>query len=67
MKHQQQRLCIYPKDISKITGRTVRSSYDLLDRIKKMLHKKQHQAVTVDEFCDYIGIRREDVPGELLN
>lgn len=50
------RLCIYPKDISLITGRGIRSSQKMLREIKVKLRKKQHQYVTVEEFADYSGI-----------
>jgi hypothetical protein len=58
-------LCIYPKDVSKITGRTVRSSRDLLYRLRKRLHKKRHQVISIDEFCEYIGLKPEEVLCEI--
>jgi hypothetical protein len=50
------RLCIYPKDVSIITGKGQRWSQRLLKNIKFALNKTQHQPVTIKEFSDYMGI-----------
>jgi len=55
------RICIYPKDIQRITGRSERYGRKLLERIRKHLNKEQHQFVTIDEFCDFTGIEKTDV------
>ncbi|PKR80734.1 hypothetical protein CW751_08155 [Brumimicrobium salinarum] len=55
------RICIYPKDIQRITGRSERYGRRLLERIKDHLDKERHQFITIDEFCDYSGIKREDI------
>ena len=65
MKPKKKKLCIYPKDVSTITGRSIRSSYDLLTRIRLLRQKQRHQAVSVNEFCEYIGLKPDDVLGEL--
>jgi len=44
-----------------VTGKTLRSSYFLLDRIRKFFKKQPHQAVSLKEFCEYIGLIPEDV------
>lgn len=56
MKKPPQRLCIYPKDIMRITGKRERFSRDLLNRIRLKLNKKEHQFVTIEEFCNYTGL-----------
>jgi len=61
MKPQLTRLCIYPKDIQIITGKSERYSRDLIQKIKKHLHKEEHQLVTFQEFCEYMGIPLEQV------
>jgi len=53
------RVVIYPKDVSAITGKNYRSSWLLLTKIKKHLNKDVHQVVTVQEFCEYMGIGEE--------
>lgn len=53
------RICIYPKDIQLITGKSERHSRNIIANIKKQLNKQKHQAVTIDEFCNYMGIQKE--------
>jgi hypothetical protein len=55
------RLCIYPKDIQVITGRSDRYGRNLIKKIKEHLNKAQHQLVTVEEFCQYTGLHHETV------
>ena len=50
------RVCIYPKDIQLITGRSERYGRKLLQTIKDVLEKEPHQFVTVKEFSEYSGI-----------
>ena len=59
------RVVIYPKDVAAITGKNYRSSWILLSRIKSHLQKESHQVVTVQEFCEYMGIG-EDALTNLL-
>jgi hypothetical protein len=55
------RVVIYPKDVAAITGKNYRSSWILLSRIKSHLQKESHQVVTVQEFCEYLGLKVDDV------
>ena len=50
------RLCIYAKDISNITGKGQRYAQRLLKNIRFVLNKSEHQFVTVKEFAEYTGI-----------
>jgi len=59
MKHK--RICIYPKDIQLITGRSERYGRKLLQVIRDTLDKKPHQFVTTQEFSEYSGIEIEVV------
>ena len=61
MKMQQTRLCIYPKDVQRITGKSERYGRMLLQKIKEYFEKKEHQFVTVEEFCLYTGFKKDDV------
>ncbi|RYF26324.1 MAG: hypothetical protein EOO42_01785 [Flavobacteriales bacterium] len=54
-----ERLCIYAKDISIITGKGIRSSQKLLREIKSKLNKQNHQYVSLKEFAEYTGIELE--------
>jgi hypothetical protein len=55
------RICIYPKDVQIITGKSERYGRDIIKKIKEDLNKQKHQLVTVDEFCEFIGIEMEKV------
>lgn len=55
------RICIYPKDIQRITGRSERFGRRMIERIKKDLKKERHHFVTIDEFCHYSGLQKEDI------
>lgn len=55
------RICIYPKDIQRITGKSERYGRLLLAKIKSHYEKEEHQFVTVDEFCRYTGLETEQV------
>jgi hypothetical protein len=55
------RICIYPKDIQRITGKSERQGRNVISNIKRQLHKLKHQPVTIEEFCSYMGLRPEDV------
>ncbi len=53
------RVCIYPKDIQRITGKSEKSGQRLLKKIRVQLGKEDHQFVTADEFASYSGISLE--------
>lgn len=62
-----QRICIYPKDIQLITGRSERYGRKLLQTIRENLDKESHQFITVDEFSEYTGIKEEIVKQFLVD
>lgn len=55
------RICIYPKDVMRITGKGEKYSRNYLEKIRKKLQKEEHQFITVEEFCDYTGLKIEQV------
>jgi hypothetical protein len=55
------RICIYPKDIVLITGKSERYSRALLLKIKKSLSRTQDQFISVSEFCVYTGLDLQEV------
>ncbi|MBS1744087.1 MAG: hypothetical protein JST81_13730 [Bacteroidetes bacterium] len=61
MKTETTRLCIYPKDVQRITGKSERYGRMLLLKIKSTFKKGDHQFVSVKEFCQYTGLTKEDV------
>jgi hypothetical protein len=67
MKPKITRLCIYPKDIQLITGKSERYSRELILKIKISLNKPEHQALTVQEFCTYMGLPFESIQEFIIN
>ena len=55
------RICIYPKDVMIITGKSERYSRKLLEKIKTNLSKADHHFVTIEEFCLFTGLKIEQV------
>jgi hypothetical protein len=55
------RICIYPKDIMRITGKSERYSRTLLSKIKSSLDKSNEQLVSISEFCNYTGLKPDEV------
>lgn len=56
MKPTLPRLCIYPKDIARITGRSYRQSTRIYQNIKKHYNKKANQFVSIYDFCEFTGL-----------
>lgn len=61
MKIETKRLCIYPKDIQRITGKSYRQSARLLQKIRSDLNKLENEFVSVEEFCNYTSLKIEQV------
>lgn len=57
------RICIYPKDIQIITGKSERYGRSVIKLIKEHFNKEKHQLVTIDEFCEYMGLEVSKVEG----
>jgi hypothetical protein len=58
---ETKRIIIYPKDIQRITGKSERYGRFLLKQIKQVLAKKEHQYITISEFCQYAGLSVEEI------
>ena len=67
MKHTPKRVCIYPKDIQHVTGKSYRQSTRILNEIRKSLRKPKNSLVSIVEFCEYTGLKIEEVRGALLD
>jgi hypothetical protein len=59
--NSNKRICIYPKDIVRITGKSERYARKLIDKIKIDLSKNENQFISVDEFCQFTGLKIEQV------
>ncbi|QQD13752.1 hypothetical protein [Sphingobacterium sp. UDSM-2020] len=59
------RICIYPKDIARITGKSYRQSLRIYNNIKGINGKETYQLITIDELCRYLGLDYNTVRNEL--
>ena len=57
------RICIYPKEVQVVTGKSERYGRTIIKKIKERLNKEAHQLVTIDEFCDFMGFEISKVQG----
>ena len=65
-KLEAKRICIYPKDVQLLTGKSERSARKIIARLKIIHSKNKHQLVSVKEFCDYIGLEEMEVKKLLI-
>jgi Fic family protein len=61
------RICIYPKDVQRITGKSERYGRKLLAKIRTHLEKEPHQFITLQEFSDYTGIQLAEIEKYILD
>jgi len=62
-----ERICIYPKDVQIVTGKSERWGREIIKKIKSKFNKQDHQLVTIDEFCSYLGLETTTVRELLRN
>ena len=55
------RIVIYAKDIMNITGRKERAARKMLAMIKKNYNKKKGELISISEFCEFTGLKEENV------
>lgn len=48
-------------DIQEFFGKKESMSFKMIRKIKLDLNKKNHQPITIDEFCTYYGITRQQI------
>lgn len=61
------RICIYPKDIMRITGRGERYSRRLAEKIKMRFCKTPDQLISISEFCLVTGLDTKQVEAVLTD
>ena len=57
------RICIYTSDVMLITGKSERQARNIINDIKAYFRKEKHQMITIKEYCEYSGLKVEDVTG----
>jgi hypothetical protein len=60
------RIVIYAKDVQNITGRRERTARRILAQIRNRFDKQPHEFVTVKEFCQFTGIKEEEISKYLV-
>ena len=50
------RICVYPKDVAAITGRSERTGCNILKKLKIKLNKTKGQYVSLEDLCTELGI-----------
>ena len=50
------RVCIYPKDVAILTGKSMRHSQKTLQDLRFVLNKNKKQYITIKEFAEHSGI-----------
>ncbi len=66
MKTATTRLCVYPKDVQRITGKSERYGRMLLLKIRESINKQDHQFISIEEFCTYTGLKMDHVQPFLM-
>ena len=61
MKIEAKRICIYPKDVQVLTGKSERSARKIIAKLRLIHSKDKHQFISVKEFCDYAGLEEMEV------
>ncbi|GGA87476.1 hypothetical protein GCM10008015_30170 [Flavobacterium palustre] len=59
MKTEPKRVCIYAKDIQRITGKSYRQSIRILQKIRTELKKQENELVSIEEFCLFTSLKYE--------
>ena len=55
------RQVITARDIQLFFGKGQRMSYKIIADMRKHYVKQKYQPVTIDEFCEYFKVKREDL------
>ncbi|MBT1688292.1 coenzyme F420-0:L-glutamate ligase [Dawidia soli] len=58
---QKNPVVITPKDIQRIMGYCYKTACRIQRRIRQFTGKRPGQIITIDDFCTYTGLTRENV------
>ena len=61
------RICIYPKDIQVLTGKSERYARKVVAQIRRHYSKEKNQLLTIKEFCDYMGLEINEVKESIIS
>ena len=60
------RIVLHTKDVMIVTGKSERYSRYLIKKMKDYYLKESHQYITIKEFCDYLGLDKDEVEDVLF-
>lgn len=66
MKSLIVRQVIYAQDIQNFFGKGQRMAYKMIAEMKEYFNKKKHQPITIQDFCEYYGVQREEIETSIL-
>ena len=55
------RIVVHSKDVENITGRGKRTAQAILQKIKKFYNKEKSKYITIQEFCEFMGLKEDHV------
>ena len=61
------RICIYPKDVAQLTGRSYDAAKRLVRRAREAAGKPVGALITVHDFCQHTGLDEQEVGNALNN
>jgi len=59
------RVIIYNQDVQRLTGKSRNTARILLEKVRKAFDRPKFSPVTLDEFCEYMGLKMETVVRQL--
>ncbi|MET7000155.1 hypothetical protein [Chitinophaga defluvii] len=66
-KNVPKRIVIYAKDIVNILGKKKSAAQVMMQNMRRQLGKKREEFITVEEFCQFTGIKEEKVYAMIKN
>jgi hypothetical protein len=61
------RIVIYAKDITNITGRKKAAARNLMAKIRKKYKKSNGEFISIVDFCEFNGLKKESLSAFLCN
>ena len=58
---KNQRMCIYPKDVANVLGKSIQQSRRILSLIREAYGKSPHQYISIGEFAEYTGLNEQEI------
>ena len=61
VKKMPGRMFLRLRDIQNLTGMTYRTAIRIAKRIRAAYNKADHHPLTIDDYCNYFGVKEEKV------